>query len=161
MEINFEGALSKEDYDYLVKLISSNRRVRPLFVIIIFLFFIIAIVMNYSKDRNLSYFMIFMIVFFVFAIMFRKYRNKKYWKESKAIKEHCSGVVNDQGIVINSETWSSNKTWEYFSKYKESPEMVLLYQSYAVTHVLPRTFFKNDSDWISFVEIVQNKVASK
>ncbi len=161
MEINFEGALSKEDYDYLVNLITSNRRSRPLFVIIIFLLFIITIFLNYSKDRNLSYLMIFGIVFFVFALIFRKYRNKKYWKESKAIKEYCSGVVNDQGIVINSKTWSSNKTWDYFTKYKEAPEMVLLYQSYAITHAIPRSFFKNDSDWISFVEIVQNKVVSK
>lgn len=160
MEINFKGALSEDDYKKVNKVHYPYKKLGLLLKILIPIM-IFAVIINFSKDRDTSIFLLILIVFWSYILILRKYRIRKYWKACKAIKEHCSGVVNEKGIAITGETFTSNRTWDYFTKYKASSDTVLLYQSYALTHAFPRSFFENDSDWDSFVQIVRNNVPSK
>jgi|WetSurMetagenome_2_1015567.scaffolds.fasta_scaffold261918_2 hypothetical protein len=160
MEISFKGALSEDEYKKVNKLHYPYKKLEPLLKILVPLM-IIVVIFNFSKERNASIFLLFLIAFWVYISILRRYRIRKYWNECKAIKEQSSGVVNEKGITIKNETSTSNKTWGHFTKYKLSSEMVLLYQSYAMTNAFPRSFFENDSDWDAFVQIVKDKVPSK
>ena len=160
MEINFKGALSKDEYIKALKLHYPYKKLRPLLIIFIPLM-ILAVVINFSTNREISYFFLFLIFYYIFFLVRTKYRIKKYWNQCKAIKEYRSGVVSEQGIAVSGETWNSNETWDYFVKHKLSPEMVLIYETSFAMHIFPRSFFENDNDWESFIQIVKNKVPSK
>ena len=187
MEINFKGALSKDEYLKAHKLHNPHKKLRPLLTFLIPLMIIVGVI-NFSKNQGISFFVLLVILFWTVGLLYVKYRIRKYWNQSKVIKERCSGVVSDKEITITSETWNANLTWDCFIKYKLSPELVLLYRAFKVStrfpysffmkciltpdrlplyqaakviNIYPRSFFENENDWESFIEIVKNNVTSK
>jgi hypothetical protein len=160
MEVNFKGTLSKNQYLKAHKLSFPYKKLRTLVLFLIPLLIIHAI-FDFYRNRKLWIFSLFLALFWIYYFLKRKYYIWKYWNQSKVIKEPRSGVVSDKGIITSSKSGNANITWDYFIKYKISPDMIILHSTTLTSNIFPRSFFENDNDWESFVEMVKNNVPSK
>jgi len=161
MEVHFSGTLSKEDYMKAIKLHFKSRSI-PISLGILFIVLIAfaTIIDSYFRQKFAPWFLL-LISACMLHLIFRRYQVQKFWSQCKAIKEPLTGVASDKGIQLSNENRNINLTWDYFIKYKVSPNFVILYQADNLISVCSRSFFEKDSDWEAFVEIVKANVPSK
>lgn len=80
---------------------------------------------------------------------------RKQIKTSKLLRSPTSGSATDTGLHLESAYGTSDIPWSAFHRVKVYPHTVLLYQSAAVFHTIPREFFENQAAWEGFVGLVR------
>jgi hypothetical protein len=80
------------------------------------------------------------------------------WRYHRSLQAPMSGTITADGIHYKGTHFQGEVTWSMFLKYKQSPQLVLLYQSPLVFNLFPRSFFRTEHEWHAFLELVQQHV---
>ncbi len=86
---------------------------------------------------------------------------KKAFTKDSEFKNPLSGVVSDEGILIQSNLTRGQSQWSIFRFARLSPGCVLLYSTDVIFNIFPRKFFATEADWLAFRSLVEQKVAKK
>ncbi|MFM8320318.1 MAG: hypothetical protein ACKOC5_05310 [Chloroflexota bacterium] len=85
------------------------------------------------------------------------YQARRLW-QNPALQQPISGRAGEKGLTYTNTTPYRSVSWESFARLRLSTDLVTLLTPGGVLTVLPRSFFKNDSDWKRFRELAQRKV---
>ncbi|MFN8435349.1 MAG: YcxB family protein [Anaerolineales bacterium] len=66
---------------------------------------------------------------------------KKSFAQQKAISLPFEFELTEAGVHISNELGNSNVPWNYFTKWDENEDIIILYQSDSLIHMLPKRFF--------------------
>lgn len=86
---------------------------------------------------------------------------KKAFTPDSEFKNPISGVVSDEGTLIQSNLTRGQSQWSIFRFARMSPGLVLLYSTDNIFNIFPRKFFATEADWLAFRSLVELKVAKK
>jgi hypothetical protein len=79
------------------------------------------------------------------------------WRKSGS-QMSLRGVITDEGIRSNALAPDAMDKWDYFVRAHIRPDMAVLLGVDGLATILPRNFFANESDWMSFRQMVGFKV---
>jgi len=102
------------------------------------------------------------LVMILAGFVFRSYavpylHARKLWK-NPAIQRVHTGIINLQGIVYHLKEGEKTIPWSRFSRMRKTKGFVSLVTLDGLLVVFPREFFKTDSDWHKFIDILDNHV---
>jgi YcxB-like protein len=61
-------------------------------------------------------------------------------------------------MLIKSTVGEENPTWDYFIKRKEGKNLLTMYQSDALFHIIPKRFFASAEEMSQFRQLLQKKL---
>jgi hypothetical protein len=162
IDIPFSGQLVQQQYleaQYLHQRPSSRRggAQRLIFVTIAFMLLVVA-VLNPSLLRLVLPIIFLVLVLVGFCWLYPRVVVATTWRHHTSLRAPMSGVVTTRGITYHGSSFRGEVDWSTFVKHKESPTLVLLYQSPLVFNLFPRSFFRTDNEWRMFLAQVQEHV---
>ncbi len=102
------------------------------------------------------------LLFLILFIVFLRASIRKQWQKNNLIKAHISGSANENNIEWHCGDFSQTQyRWDMFQKYRQSDNLILIFQAPNQAIFFPRSFFANDTDWARFKELVATKVTAK
>jgi hypothetical protein len=117
----------------------------------------------FHRDPSMAFrtFLPFMIAGPV-VFLAQRFGARHQWKNNKIMQRPVNGVVSDDGIMWNIEGLSSMRApWDLLLGYRESRELLLIYQGPNQVMYFPRRYFSCDDDWLRFRTLVSAKLARR
>jgi len=87
-----------------------------------------AVISAISHPHNYSSFVL-PLLFGVFLLFGTKLLTRRSYRKDPRLQQHFQAVVSDTGIDFSSPTGSTQSMWSAFTRYVESRNLFLLYQS--------------------------------
>jgi hypothetical protein len=168
MEIKFRGKYDKRLFYKSVMLANQPARrqrwVQPLmlvFVIVAFCILVIRIVNSGNVMGNASYIVVVMITasFVVRSYLLPYLAARKLWT-NPALQEDLSGSISQQGIVYTLKNSHNEMAWSRFNRVRRTNEITTLVARGGLLVIFPRRFFRSDSDWQKFNQLVDTKIVA-
>ncbi len=69
-----------------------------------------------------------------------------------------SGEVTKKGITYHFPQGDKVYTWSDFNRLRKTPNLITLITLSGMLLIFPRHFFKNDTDWMRFVKLIDTSV---
>jgi hypothetical protein len=82
---------------------------------------------------------------------------RRIWKDP-AIRQEISGRLQERGITYTNTNPYRTVPWDRYARLRLAPDLATLLTAAGVLTVLPRSFFKSDSDWQNACKLLQSKV---
>ena len=85
---------------------------------------------------------------YLYAIFFiwMPFRVRKIFKQQKTLQVSSEVEFTDSHFLASSPNGTFQMPWKDFHKWKKNKEMVLIYQSEAIMHMIPFRSFQNPED---------------
>ena len=74
-------------------------------------------------------------------------RMDQLYQQQKLLHEPAAVEINEHAFIAKTRYTEAMLPWTLFRKWKASPEMILLYQSDAMYHILARRWFESQGDF--------------
>jgi hypothetical protein len=165
MKIPFAGQLTQQQYvhaQYVHQQGSSRARVAERLML---MFVVLVVLISLAVVPSLLRLVFPIILFGIFFVSFRWLSPRiiiaTTWRHHKSLQAPMAGSVTPSGISYDASHFKGEVDWTMFLKYKQSPTLVLLYQSPLVFNLFPRSFFRTDEDWNGFLTLVKDRVPIK
>ena len=115
-----------------------------MFIGMIYLF----LIGEYGKEKIYLVFLSVLILFF--PILYRKViipnQAKKSFAQRKGMSLPFEFEFTETGFHTSNELGNSTLPWEYFTKWKENEDIIILYQSDSLIHMLPKRLFTDHQE---------------
>jgi hypothetical protein len=164
-ELHFTGQLTESDYRSINALAS-----RKMWIIcgVFLLFLLILNIWNGDLQQSLLNPWVTILAWLPLVLMIpvlfigQRYFVRRHWKSNKVMQRPIKGTASDEGINWEVEGLSSSHVpWDLFLRYRESSNMLLVYQGInQVFYFFPR-YFEDDTQWQEFRELVAQKLPRK
>lgn len=99
--------------------------------------------------------------FFLLTLGLIEWSLRRGWKSHTLLREGTRGTLASDGISMEGELGSARVPGDRFYQWAASPSVLLIYQSTALFHLLPREFFATDEDWSAAGELVAARLPSR
>ncbi|HWS72603.1 MAG TPA: YcxB family protein [Thermoanaerobaculia bacterium] len=86
---------------------------------------------------------------------------RKQLAANKTLQGPIRGVARESGIEINGDYTTANYPWSVLHRHEVAGDVMLLYVSPRIAHILPRSFFGSDAEWDAFRTVVAANVPAK
>jgi hypothetical protein len=165
MEIHFNGQITQAIYLQAQALHRNAPKIERMIGLGFLVLSLVAVVIGFVW--GLETFLLFLpiliapIALFILGRWVPRWQAISYWRTYKPLQDPISGVANAQGVNLNGTHFRGDFPWNIYTEYKQSPDMVLLYETPDLPHIFPKAFFEQESDWEAFVELVKRKVPQK
>lgn len=165
MEIHFNGRITQAIYLKAQDLHRGSAKIGRLigasFLILILVAVGVGLIWGQETFLLFLPILIAPVAFFFLGRWAPRWQAITYWRGYKALQEPISGIASAQGITLKGSHFQGDLTWNTYSGYKHSADILLLYETPEQPHVFPKAFFKQEGDWEAFVELVKRKVPQK
>lgn len=172
MEIEFQGLYTRDDIFKGVKLANQPTRRQAtirigLSFLVITLFVILAIgtavdqpESSFEIVRSIRHFiMLPVLLYFLLLPYISSYSAAVTLWKHPLMRHPQNGSVTSQGItLISTIRGQTETTWEKFAKKKMTDGLIVLVSDDGVLSLLPRHFFKTETDWSTARKLVDYKV---
>jgi hypothetical protein len=164
MEIPFAGQITQTDY-LQAQALHGKASKAPFVLGTIFVFMVIAAgVSSFSEPAIVGSAL--PVIAFLAILTAASWWGPRFqaiysWKNNKTFQKPFSGTITPDRIHFDTTYSESNMSWEVYVHYKQSPTMMLLYQSPNLMNIFPKKFFKSDPDWEAFIKLVQENVPER
>jgi hypothetical protein len=165
MEVNFSGIYKKNELLESLKIHSIRSKVEIIIRIIGITFVILAYIFYFTITTDIDLNTIFgitlplIIIIYVFARPFvMPYEAISKLMKDKDVQGTISGFASNDVFVWKTSLSSSDTKWEVFKKAEIRENLVMLYQGNNSFFMIPKYFFKNETDWQNFITLVQSKL---
>jgi len=159
MEYKISGKITFDDFLHFNKYY-LNKYILMRMVIIIFTMIIISFSFwiynfkdgfSFNSQDILPYIAFAFIIYSVIRIVFSKKRYRKLYDTNKSIEEECHYIINENSIIINSE--SSNSTINKKNVYKIIIDKNYIYIFWAanIYKIINNSFCENDEEYNNLV----------
>ncbi|GAP12940.1 hypothetical protein LARV_00680 [Longilinea arvoryzae] len=163
MNIEFEGQYKEEQYIRAIKMVITPSRKSTILRIAAFIVAAVVVFLVYNHgmqdgqfdeiDSNRFRLALFfgglLTVYLITPYIGITATAKRLWKKP-SVQKVKSGSISDEGITYNDRL----KPWDSFRRKYLSDDMVLLITGDQGMSLLPRQFFKEESEWRRFREMV-------
>jgi hypothetical protein len=170
MKITFSGSISKQEYLKAIKFNyeKSLRGTKILFGIILFSLLtsiiILAIVQPAFFPQKFLYFfpaMLGLLAFFSFPFWLPLFFANSYERPENIYRYPVSGEIDEEEILLVSNSARSTFQWNFYTKYYFYKDMVLLFHGNNSLDIFSRSLFSTEEDWQSFIQLVKTKIKNK
>jgi hypothetical protein len=170
MEIQFAGALNKEDYLSLSKLTARpivRKGEQFTFDLWLLLVFVGAIMVSIgvwqfiaAQERvNIVWFLPLMLGFLAFAIGFKlRSAPHKAWEQHESLRIIREGNITPEAVEIRTSQGQWRVLWTDLTGYGEYRDIIALFQGPSAPIPFPRHFFKSDEDWDAFQTMTTDRL---
>ena len=114
------------------------------FVSMLYLFFRFG-----AKIENILPILLFILAV-IFPFFYRKVfmpnQVKKSFSQQKGMSLPFEFDFTETGMHTSNELGNNTLPWEYFTKWKENEDIIILYQSDSIIHMLPKRLFANPQE---------------
>ncbi len=86
-------------------------------------------------------------------------QTRRLWK-NPAMQQQISGRVNHTGLVYTNVSPFRTVPWGRFARLRLNKDLASLLTADGVITVLPRRFFKSESDWQAFCKLAQSRLTT-
>jgi hypothetical protein len=158
--IPFTGRLTLKDYRQIVALGYRPSKFGTIVRILASFFLTTGLVLLTIMSKfTVAYLVAFIILLCVTLIPYWiAYTRTSAYHNSPELQGEISGSATAQGITFESLNSTSEIPWGLYRNYQISETCVLLYQNKYFYNFFPRHFFKNQLDWVAFINLVKAKI---
>jgi len=160
MEVEFFGKYTKSDFYQAIALMNKPSRRSTIIrigLVVIFTVMYAAYFISIATKENQTTFdiaragrhviSIGIILYFLLQPYISAYQSaSKLWK-IPSVQEPFGGSVSNQGIIYSSAHGKRTRPWDQFAKIQKTDKFIALLTPDGELSLLPRNFFKNESDW--------------
>ena len=164
-EIQFSGQLTETDYRSI-----SALSARKLWIVAggVLLVLVLFDLWNGGLRESLSDLKVAILTLLPVAVIIPvvflsiRYSVRRHWRSNKVMQQPFKGTISEEGINWEVEgLLSSHVPWDLCLKYRESSNMILVYQGInQVFYFFPR-YFANEAQWKEFRGLVARKLTRK
>lgn len=162
--IKVRGVYEPSDY---VRAQYLHIRPRPLYKVlgtIVFALFLWAAWLSVTSD-DFGTFDVFFLLFIVALILnftvYIPWNTRRVYRQQKALQRELSFGFDDAGVSISNENGQSMTPWSDYLKWKQNDQIILLYLSDCMYHMLPRRMFADSAGFESLEELLARNIAKK
>jgi hypothetical protein len=166
MQINYAGKISKDDF-FKALLLHSMQQYR-LYIGIMSVGAILLVLWGvYSigspaSDETIRY-AYFGALILIAAATFPRWvpflQLSAYNQKGNIYRNNVFGSVNDTGITINSSEINVSFQWSVFDNYRDSKDILILYQGKSYFYWFIPSMFSNLEEWEKFASFAKEKVS--
>ena len=166
MEIKFQGKYDKNLFYRSVRLANqparSQRFLQPLmlvFVTVALGVLVVRLVNSGDLLGNASYFAVIMIAgsFVARAYMLPYLAARKLWA-NLAVQADLKGSITRSGITYSLKQGQNEMPWSRFRRIRRATGLTTLVARDGLLLIFPRHFFKTDTDWQKFNQLVDTSI---
>lgn len=168
MQIKFHGKYDRRLFYKSVMLANrparSQRWVQPLmlvFVSVALCILVIRLVNSGDLLGNASYIAVVMIAgsFVARSYLLPYLAARKLWA-NPAVQGDLAGTISRQGIVYSLKQGQNDMPWSRFRRVRRANGLTTLVARDGLLVIFPRRFFKSDTDWQKFNQLVDTNIIS-
>ena len=167
MQIHYAGKVSKSDF-WNALLIHNNRQYRIYkwivgIVLGMVVFSVLYLAINGSPDVALVAQYAFPgglipLVAMTFPWWSPYLQLSTYDQAGSLYRNNIFGLIDENGITINSVDVKINFQWKAVVKYVLSADILLLYQGKNYFSIFTKSMFRNQNDWEGFISLIKTKL---
>jgi hypothetical protein len=162
MNIKFQGKLSKKEFRQAVT-IQTNlpgflKWLFGGFGLLIVFGGIYLMIQNPVISKSLLPGMAFPIVFFSFPFWLPEIQVASFNQPGNVFREGLSGTISDEGIAIQTSKGNTNTFWNAYKAFKQTNDLVMLYQNKNCFNIFTRGMFSSTEDWDLFCNEVGRRL---
>ena len=90
--------------------------------------------------------------------LLQRYMIYKNWKSNPSIREPVNLEVSEEGINSQGATFQSAIKWQIFTKFLESKNLFILYQSNNLFNMIPKRAFSSDEQIEQFRDLLRTMI---
>lgn len=168
--ISFGGAYTRKQWGQGIRLAlhpSGRGLVLRLLAMVLLAAWFFLLAVNYFQEGHLEtprllrgFLTGAILVYWVGQPYFRAWRMANRPWQIKNNKPTLQGVVTDKGVTFNANGAWSHEDWSAYLRAFVREETVVLISNNGLLTILPRDFFANEGDWISFKQFVEFNVVA-
>ncbi len=83
---------------------------------------------------------------------------RRVYDQHRSFQQEFTAEFTEEGWHSRSATGESRLPWDYFHKWISADDMVLLFESDVLMHVVPRRAFPSEAGWQAFRDLVTRKL---
>ncbi len=161
--ISFEGALTFAQYYAGLRMHYGSRLLNWIGIGVFAALAVIAGIAAIRDPGATLEFAIYLVVaaFLSMFLVVQEWSIRRNWRTNKLIQDRLEGVLDDQGLAVETERGSVRLPWDQLHQWQASPSHLLIYQSTDSFHILPRDFFSSEEDWNAARELAASKLSSR
>ncbi|PAW80158.1 MAG: hypothetical protein B9S32_02150 [Verrucomicrobia bacterium Tous-C9LFEB] len=165
MEIKASGTLSFSDYSNFQRI--TTRKMERHCIALLCLFTVISILPHLLPNTTkveINYIPYILWIFIAAIYVGIRYYTPKVGRrvfiQQKDLQLEQTILLNDFGFSSSTNIGKAAFDWSYFVKWKCENDLLILYRSEVLAHILPKRFFK-DGDFDIFVAFLKTKFPQK
>lgn len=160
MHISFSGSLTEQQLRRgITKQLQSLRIVGIVFLGLAFIALLILFLAPHDPKESLG---LGKVSFFgsigALCLLLPWVTARRQFRTSKLLSAPVTGSATDQSLSMSTSSSTGEITWDSFHQALVSKDVILLYQSANVFHILPREFFQSEAQWQELQAFVRAKV---
>ena len=145
LEIHFTGLITREIFMRAQKLHAGRRWILFIYPIVMLPLIFLT---GESLGTPIRIILITLAVLFVPLTRFaQRLALLRVFKKSPYLTISFKGVINDERFYLESDLGHIDLPWSSFIKYKQTDDIILLYQGPTIFQVLAREFFADQEEW--------------
>ena len=161
--IEVKGVLQPGDY---VRAQYLHLRPRPIYKIVGIIILALSLWAGWhsitSGDLSTLDYLFFLAIIFLilnFAV-YLPWKTRRIYRQQKALHRELRMKFDDVGVTAENENGRSSTPWEDYLKWKQNDQLILLYFSDCLYHMVPKRFFADAHDFEKLRELIPGKIGS-
>ena len=148
--IEATGILTSGDYVRAQYLHIRPRLAYKILGVLILALFTWAAWFSFASENTelLDLFFVVAIVFLIlnFAV-YLPWKTRRIYKQQKALQRELAFVFDEDGVSVSSQNGQSVTPWDDYLKWKQNDQLILIYLSDCMYHMLPKGLFVDPADF--------------
>ena len=88
----------------------------------------------------------------------RWFVSRYMYRAAKKYTENITAIFSHDGIHVESAEGTSDLRWTFYSKYRDTPNYVLLYVTWQQFSIIPKSAFADENELKRFVDLVDSRI---
>lgn len=165
MNIQFQGKLSREEFRRVLELHTSRsgwlKWTSGGLMLLLGLTAVGLMVSRPETAKALLPGLIFPIAVLTLPFWISKIQAAAYDQSGNIYREGLSGTITDDGISVQAATGNFNTYWNAYTAFKQTDDMIILYQNKNCMNIFSRAMFSSAADWELFCGEVGRRLKKK
>lgn len=165
MNIQFQGKFSKNEYRQAFRLHYKSSGCLRWFACGPALLFLFAAIFLIVREPALARYLvpggIFIIAICTVSFWLPEIQAASFNRPDNIFREGLSGTINDEGIFVQTSKGNSNIFWNAYTGYKQTRDLILLYQNKNCFNIFTRGMFSGAGDWELFCGEIAGRLKKK
>ena len=89
------------------------------------------------------------------------WKTRRIYRQQKALQRELAYKFDDDGVSVTNENGQSLTPWDDYLKWKQNDNLILLYLSDCMYHMLPNRFFSNANEVDGLREILRSRIGKE
>jgi hypothetical protein len=166
MELQFEGALTKDEFLSVSKLVGrplareKGKLTFDLWLVLVAAGTVLVVGAIWEATQMQRTYIIWFVLGLILLIIGRELRKvpQKLWEQNEKFRAWREGEVTEDVVEIRTPFGHARFLWTDFIGYGEYKGTVVLFPDTAVGVPFPKRFFKSEAEWDSFQALVASKL---